>query len=222
MFNSRPRSNINENTFAKSLGLNEKELGILRRLDSPKKIQNFLNEIPINFEENGDTCMSPRMVLKENKAHCIEGAMLAALALRLHGEKPLVVDLTANGNDFDHVVCVFQRHGHWGAISKTNHAVLRYREPIYHDVRELVMSYFHEYFDDYGKKNLRSYSMPVDLSELDHLNWIASEENVWFVPNHLARVKHFPILNLRQIMNLRKADKTEIEAGKILEWKKEN
>jgi len=202
-------------------GLNEKELGILKTLNNPKKIQDFLNEMPINFEEQGDTCMSPRSVLRENKAHCIEGAMLAALALRLQGEKPLVLDLTASRNDFDHVVCVFKRHGMWGAISKTNHAVLRYREPIYKNIRELAVSFFHEYFDDNGKKSLRSYSMPVDLSRFDYLNWVTSDEHVWFVPEHLVKVKHFPILNFRQIMNLRKADKTEIEAGKILEWQQE-
>ncbi|HTZ41996.1 MAG TPA: hypothetical protein VMC07_02195 [Candidatus Omnitrophota bacterium] len=201
-------------------GLDEKELEILMALDTPQKIQDFLNKIPINFEENGDTCMSPRMVLRENKAHCIEGAMLAALALRIQGEKPLVIDMTASKDDFDHVVCVFKRNGMWGCISKTNHAVLRYREPIYKSIRELVMSFFHEYFDDNGKKNLRSYSLPVDLSRFDEKNWVTSEKDVWFVADYLDKVKHFPILNRRQIKELRKADETEIKAGKILEWEK--
>jgi hypothetical protein len=201
-------------------GFNEKELKILRALDTPKKIQDFLNTIPINFEENGDTCMSPRKVLRENKCHCIEGAMLAASALRIHGEKPLVVDLTSAKDDFDHVITVFQRDGKWGAISKTNHAVLRYREPVYRDIRELVMSYFHEYFKDNGKKTLRSFSMPVDLSIFDHKGWTTDENDVWYIPNYLAKVNHQPILSRRQIALLRKADETEIEAGKILEWKK--
>ncbi len=199
-------------------GLDEKELKILRQLNTPKKIQDFLNEMPINFEERGDTCMSPRMVLKQNKAHCIEGAMLAAVALRLNGEKPLVVDMTASKNDFDHVICVFRRNGMWGCVSKTNHAVLRYREPIYRNIRELIMSFFHEYSDDFGKKNLRSYSLPVDLSRFDYLNWITAEEDVWFVPDYLAKVRHFPILNLKQIHGLRRADDIEIKAGKLLEW----
>lgn len=201
-------------------GLNEKELRILRKLNTPKKIQDFLNKVPINFEENGDTCFSPRMVLKNWKAHCIEGAMLAALALRIHGEKPLLVDLTANPKDFDHVVCVFRRKGRWGAIGKTNHAVLRYREPIYRNIRELVMSFFHEYFDDRGKKNLRSYSAPVDLSRFDKLNWMTSEEDVWFVNDHLESVKHYPILDRSQIHGLRKADKIEVKIGKVVEWRK--
>ena len=203
-------------------GLDEKEIDILKQLNTPKKIQDFLNEMPINFEKEGDTCMSPKMVLKNNKAHCIEGAMLAATALRLNGEKPLVVDMTASKNDFDHVICVFNRNGMWGCISKTNHAVLRYREPIYKNIRELVMSFFHEYSDDSGKKTLRSYSLPVNLSQFDHLNWMASEEDVWFVPDYLAKVKHFPILNLSQIRGLRKADELEIKAGKLLDWEDKN
>lgn len=202
--------------------LNKEELKILKELNTPRKIQDFLNKIPINFEEQGDTCMSPRMVLKNWKAHCIEGALLAATALRLNNEKPLVVDLTATKDDFDHVICVFKKNKRWGCISKTNHAVLRYREPIYKNIRELVLSFFHEYFDDNGKKNLRSYSLPVDLSMFDRFNWITSEEDVWFVPDYLARVKHFPILNLKQIHGLRKADETEIKAGKLLEWKDKN
>lgn len=202
------------------LGLNEKELEVLKRLDSPKKIQDFLNSLEINFEESGDTCMSPRKVLKTGKCHCIEGAMLASLALRLQGEKPLVVDLTSSKNDFDHVVAVFQRNGKWGWISKTNHAVLRYREPVYKDIRELVMSCFHEYFDDKGKKTLRSFSMPVDLTIFDEENWITSEEDVWCVPEYLAEVEHFPILEKKDIAYLRKADEIEIKAGKLVEWRK--
>lgn len=203
--------------------LTKEEEQILRRLDTPKKIQDFLNKIPANFDYKKDTCMSPRMVLKNNKCHCIEGAILAALALRLQGKKPLIVDLTASKDDFDHVIAVFQegkgRNKFWGAITKTNHGVLRYREPVYKNVRELVMSFFHEYFDDKGRKNLRSYSDPVDLSKFDHLDWTTAKEDVWFIPDYLVKVKHYKILDNKQIQNLRKADKIEIEIGKVTEWK---
>lgn len=203
--------------------LTKKEEKILRKLNTPKKIQDFLNKIPINFDYKKDTCMSPRQVLKKNKCHCIEGAILAALALRLQGRKPLVVDLTATDDDFDHVIAVFSEgkgnKKFWGAISKTNHGVLRYREPVYKTIRELVMSYFHEYFDDKGRKNLRSFSNPVDLSRFDYLNWITSEEDVWFIPDFLIKTKHHKILTRKQIHNLRKADKIEIEIGKITEYR---
>ena len=198
---------------------NKEELKIIKKLNSPRKIQDFINKLKINFEENGDSCMSPRMVLREKKAHCIEGAILAAAILKMQGFKPLIVDLEANNKDFDHVIAVFKRGKFWGAISKTNHAVLRYREPIYKSIRELVMSYFHEYLLDSGKKTLRKYSLPVDLSMFDKMNWIISEEDVWYIPDHLTKVEHFNILNKSQIMGLRKADKLEIEAGKLVEEK---
>lgn len=202
-------------------GLTTEEIRLLKKLNSPRKIQDFLETIPINHEPEGDTCLSPRRVLREKRAHCIEGAMLAALAFRLQGEKPLVLDLTAAPHDFDHVVCVFRQHGHWGAISKTNHAVLRYREPVYKTIRELVLSYFHEYTDEQGRKTLRSYSRPVDLSRFDQDEWMTSEEDVWIVPNYLSEIPHTPLLSRAQISSLRKADTFEQEVGRLVQWKKD-
>ncbi|MFA6100074.1 MAG: hypothetical protein WC750_04340 [Patescibacteria group bacterium] len=200
-------------------GLTKDELRLLRDLNSPSKIQDYLDKMPINLEPEGDTCLSPRRVIRENRAHCIEGAVLAALALRLHGQPPLVLDLTSCKRDFDHVVALFKRHGCWGAISKTNHAVLRYREPVYRTLRELVLSYFHEYFDDYGYKTLRSYSPPVNLSRFDKLDWVTNEEDNWFIAEYLADVRHIPLLTRSQIATLRQAHPTEIKAGEITEWK---
>lgn len=201
-------------------GLHSDELKLLKKLDNPEKIQDFLNSLEMNFEENGDTCMSPRSVLRLRKCHCIEGALLASLALRLHGYPPLIVDLEAHEKDFDHVISVFKIDGFWGAISKTNHAVLRYREPIYKTIRELVLSYFHEYFlNSSGKKTLRTYSAPVNLSKFDKKNWITSEADVWFIPEYLTTTPHKRILTKKQILNLRPADKIEIKAGELLEYK---
>jgi len=194
------------------------EIKILGSLNTPSKIQDFLNGLNVNFEEKGDSCLSPRMVLKERKAHCVEGAMFAAAALRFHGHKPLVVDLESNKKDFDHVVAVFKKDGCWGAIGKTNHAVLRYREPVYKTVRELVMSFFHEYFlNDGGAKTLRRFSMPVNLSKFDKFGWTTSEEEVWYIPEFLTGVKHYDILTRSQIQSLRRADKIEILAGELVE-----
>ena len=197
-----------------------RELKILKKLNTPIKIQDFLDKMPINFEPNGDTCISPMSVLKENTCHCIEGAILAALAMRLNGWPPLLLDLTANKNDYDHVVAVFKRGGKWGAISKTNHVALRYREPIYNSLRELAMSYFHEYLDDFGRKNLRSYSLPVNLKRFDKLGWMTTTDEVYYIPEYLVEVKHFPLLNQKQIRNLRPADPFEIKIGQMTEWKK--
>lgn len=194
------------------------ELRILARLKSPAHIQDFLNDLAMNKEEHGDTCLSPRRVLTERHAHCIEGAMLAAVALRLHGHPPLLLDLTATKHDFDHVVAPFRLRGYWGAISKTNHAVLRYREPIYRTIRELVLSYFHEYFLDDGRKTLRSYSRPVNLSRFDKNHWMTSEGDVWFVPEYLCDVPHIPLLSPAQVKGLRRADAIERKAGALTEW----
>ncbi|PIR48936.1 hypothetical protein COU80_02010 [Candidatus Peregrinibacteria bacterium CG10_big_fil_rev_8_21_14_0_10_55_24] len=200
-------------------GLTREELRVLRPLSTPRKIQEYLDALPMNFEPEGDTCLSPRRVLREQRAHCIEGAMLAALALRLHGWLPLLVDMAATDFDDDHVIAVFQLRSHWGAISKTNHGVLRYREPIYRSIRELVMSFFHEYSISDGRKTLRSYSDPVDLSALDERGWMTSGENLWFVPEYLNAAPHHSILTRAQIAGLRRADAIERKIGALVEWK---
>lgn len=186
-------------------------------LKTPRKVQDFINGLRMNFDYDRDTCQSPRQVLRSGKAHCVEGAILAAAILRHHGHRPLLLDLEATDNDYDHVVALFRRHGCWGAISKTNHAVLRYREPIYRTVRELALSYFHEYFLHCGRKTLRRYSAPFDLREFDGRHWVTSEEEVWFIPERLTEIRHYPILSRRQIASLRRADAIEIAAGRLTE-----
>lgn len=203
--------------------LKREEWAILTKLSSPQKIQDFLNTLPFNFEKKGETHRSVRHTLAMGEAHCFEGALLAATALWIQGRRPLLLDLVALEDDYDHVVALFKEGrgsgSGWGAISKTNHAVLRYREPIYRDVRELVMSYFHEYFLFNGNKTLRSFSVPFDLSKIG-TSWITTEDNLANLAYMLDRSPHKKILSYSQIRNLRKADKLEIAAGKITEYKK--
>jgi len=202
-------------------GLSRDELRILKKLNTPRKIQDFVTAIPINFEQDEYTSLSPRRVLRENRAHCIEAAFLAAVALRLQGHQPLILDLTADGKDEDHVVALFKQHGHWGAISKTNHVTLRYREPVYKTIRELVMSYFHEYFTNHnGRKTLRSFSQPVNLARFDKKGWVTDEKQLWYVVDHLFKIPHTKILSRKQIATLRKVDEIERKAGKILDFHK--
>jgi hypothetical protein len=211
------------------------EIQLFKKLNSSRKIQDFLDTLTINFEKKGETVYSPRMVLKHRTAHCMEGAMFAAAALEFHGQKPWVMDLRSIEGDYDHVVAVFKQFGCYGAISKTNHAVLRYREPIYKTIRELALSYFHEYFDDNGKKTLREYSELFDLTWFDKhphpqplsqgergdkYNWRTSEKNLFDIPEKLDEIKHFHILSRAQIKNLRRADKIEIKAGELVEYKR--
>ncbi len=192
------------------------ELATLRKLDTPRKIQDFLNALPVNHERGGETCFSPLMVLRKRRAHCIEGAMLAAVALAMHGEPPLLLDLKTTRDDIDHVVTLFRRGRHWGALSKTSHAVLRYREPAYRDVRELAMSYFHEYFLDSGKKTLRQYSSPFDLRRWPG-EWMTSTESLWDLQLALDESPHHDLLTRAQIAQLRRADAIERKAGRIKE-----
>lgn len=193
-------------------GLTKNETRILQKLSTPIRIQNFLETLDMNFEMQGDTCMSPRRVLATRKAQCMEGAMFAALALRMHGFPPLLVDLEATAKDFDHVVAVFKKYGRWGALSKTNHAVLRYRDPAYTSIRELVMSYFHEYYDDNGKKNLRAYSQPINLARFDNKGWVTASDDIWYIPEYLTRTHHVPILPSDKYIVLRRADQVELDA----------
>ncbi len=204
------------------MNLRAEEIKLFKSCNSPRKIQNFLDTIPINFEPEGDTCLSPRQVLLQNRAHCIEAACLAAAMLQFHGQQALLVDLTAVPDDLDHVIAVFQQHGHWGAISKTNHAVLRYREPIYKTIRELVLSYFHEYIQDKtGRKTLRSYTNPINLKEFDKKSWVTDEE-IWYIADKICATPHIPLLSRKQIATLRKADGIEVKSGNIVEWKEKS
>src|SRR3989338_9681391 len=169
------------------LRLSRWEHALFARLNSARKVQDWLNALPFN---HGNTCNSPGVAIRDGHAHCFEGALLAAAALWAHGQKPLILDLRSTAKDFDHVVALFKQHGHWGAISKTNHAVLRYREPVYQTVRELAMSYFHEYFDKKGRKTLREYSRPFDLSHFDKFQWRTTEKNLFAIPDYLDEIKH--------------------------------
>lgn len=198
---------------------NKNEKFLFQKLNTPQKIQDYLNKLKFNFEKNGETCYSPRFVIKHKTAHCMEGAMLAAAVLEFHGYKPLVMDLRSlKPDDDDHVVAVFKKFKCFGAISKTNHGVLRYREPIYKTVRELALSYFHEYFLNNGQKTLREYSDLFDLRFFDHINWRVCENNLFEVPERLDKIKHYKILSALQIKNLRRADSIEIKTGKLTEF----
>lgn len=196
--------------------LDHPELRPLRKLRTPRRIQDFLNELKTNHERTGETCSSPVVTLRRGTAHCLEGALIAALALWMNDEPPLLLDLRTTRDDFDHIVTLFTRDEHWGGITKTSHAVLRYREPIYRDVRELAVSYFHEYFLDTGKKTLREYSAPFDLRAWKG-DWISAEEDLWALERAIDRSKHFDLLTRAQIAGLRRADPIEIRAGKIKE-----
>jgi hypothetical protein len=194
------------------------ETKALRRLNSPRKIQDFLDSLAINMEHDARTYMSPRRVLATGQAHCVEGAMLAAAALALHGERPLLLDFQAAYDDEDHVVALFRQNGHWGAISKTNHPGLRYRDPIHHSVRGLAASYFHEYYLWDGRKSLRFFSRPFDLSRYTPESWITARDDLDWLVHALDSSAHSPIIPRGNLRRLRPASAFEIQASAAVEW----
>ena len=201
------------------LGLSRAEFAVLRRLDSPQKIQAFLYRLRQNFEPDGDTCRPVGAVLRAGKAHCIEGAMLAACALWVHGEPPLLMDLRAV-RDFDHVVALVRRRGRWGAISKTNGAFLRWRDPVYRSLRELALSYFHEYCNRRDHKTLREYSVPYDLRRADPKLWVTGEKNAWAIAEALDALRHFPLINGHHAKEVARRDPFERKAGGLLQYRR--
>ncbi len=192
-----------------------RERKVFRSLKSPAAIQRFLDqEIGYNQEPNGHTCYSPRNVLRKRVAHCMEGALIGALALRELGYPPLLVDLEAV-RDTDHVLAVYRERGYWGAVAKSDYSGLRSREPVYRTLRELVMSYFEHYFNPAGEKTLRAYSRPVNLRRFDRIDWIGRDDDVWEIPNYLCDIPHTKILASGMERRIARMDKRLYEAGRL-------
>lgn len=186
------------------------ELGkLLQPLDSPFRIQEFLDSIPYNTTER---TLSPLLVMKERMAHCMDGGLFAAAALRNLGFPPLIIDLTAE-NDDDHIIAVFREGNCWGAIAKSNTTVLRFREPVYRSLRELTMSYFDLYYNLNSQKTLRSYSRTIDLSRFDDRNWETTAEDLEFIGDYTYTVRHYPLLTGKQITSLSNVPKYLYDAG---------
>jgi len=202
--------------------LSPAERTIFKRLSTPQKIQDYLDALPANvLTSRQHTMMSPRRVVRDRKAHCLEGALFAAACLAYHGRPPLIMDLESTDNDYDHSVALFKEGGRWGAISKTNYPVLRWRDPVYVSPRELALSYFHEYFLDSGRKTLRRYSAPYNLQKFNLAKWLVAEKDVDWVADALGKAAHYPIAPVSAIKKLRHASKIEVEATKLREWRKD-
>jgi hypothetical protein len=193
----------------KHSGFSAADEALLQSLDGPLRIQQFLDSIPYSTDP---IYRSPRSVLRDRRAHCVDGALLAACALERHGDPPLVVDLRAVRDD-DHVIAVFRRSGHFGAIAKSNVVGLRFREPIYRSLRELAMSYFELYFNTDGEKTLRSYSRAFDLSRLDRFEWRTSETHLAKVVAHLDCARHDSLVTPAMVRELSLVDERSYHAG---------
>jgi hypothetical protein len=198
-------------------GFTRRERSIFRRLSTPQKIQRYLDvDLGYDTGAEGLRCRSPRNVLRDGVAQCMDGALFAAAALRMLGHPPLLLDLEAVRDD-DHVLAVFhlpgRSRGHWGAIAKSNYAGLRFREPVYRTLRELVMSYFEHYYNLAGEKTLRNYSRPVNLRRFDSLRWMTTEEDPWVIPEYLCTISHTPLLPVAVERQLGRMDQRLYQAG---------
>lgn len=200
----------------RTFGFTPNELRKLRSLRTPAGIQRFLDSLPYRLEI---TSWSPRKVLRERTAHCLEGAIFAAAALRVLGYKPLILDLEAD-QDVAHVIAVYQKRGHWGAIAKSNFAGCRDREPVYRTLRELALSYFHIYFNMRGERTLRRYSQPVNLARFDHRGWMTSEKSIWFIAEYLCEIPHHALLKPGMEKQLTRVDGRTMAAEMVGHRKK--
>ena len=187
----------------------KEEDSFLRKLYDPDKIQGFLDTLDYNPDYE---CRSPRWVIRKKSAHCFEGALFAAAALQFIGYQPLIIDMKSY-NDDDHVIAVFKKDGHWGSVAKSNFTTLRYREPVYRSLRELVMSYFDFYFNIAGDKSLRSYSLPLDLTIYNYCQWATTDEDLEYIGDRLEKIRHYPVVDNKMIRNLKKASDTMLKAG---------
>lgn len=186
------------------------EIRFLKSLKNPFGIQKFLDSIPYHL---ADTSFSPRKVIEQRTAHCLEGAIFAAAALRYNGHPPLILDLEAK-NDTDHVIAVFKQDGGWGAIASSNYPGCRFRPAIHKTLRELALSYFNDYFNKRRERTLRTFSTrPVNLSRFDKMNWMTSEHDVWFIAEHLLEIPHTKLLTPQMERHLTRIDERSFKAG---------
>jgi hypothetical protein len=194
-----------------NFGFTPSELRKLRTLKSPVGIQKFLDDLPYNLSY---TAWSPKKVLYDRVASCLEGGIFAAAALRVLGYPPLIFDLEAE-QDTDHVVAVFKVRGHWGAVAKSNFTGCRYRDPVYRTLRELAMSYFNIYFNLRGERTLRRYSRPVNLARFDDRNWMTTDKPVWFIAEYLCEIPHRSLLTPAMEKNLTRLDRRTMSAEMV-------
>jgi hypothetical protein len=186
------------------------ERALLARLTTPVKIQAFLDTLTYSTENR---YRSPLTVLRDRQGHCYDGAIFAAALLRRLGHPARVLDLLPNARDDDHLLALFQVDGHWGALAKSNFSGLRYREPVHRSVRELVMTYFDDYFNSAGEKTLRAYTVPLNLARFDRLNWETDDAALDAIANRLDEIRQVPVLTRAMVRRLTPVDERKRQAG---------
>jgi hypothetical protein len=190
--------------------LTKSERRMMAQLTTPSKIQSFLDEFPYSLESN---YRCPVRVIRERMAHCFDGALFAAAALRRLDYPPLILNMLPNGRDDDHLLALFRRDGQWGAVAKSNFAGLRFREPIYRTLRELVMSYFEQFYNVEHEKTLRGYTLPLNLKTFDRFHWMTSDKPLGRIGQRLDEIRKIRVLTRRMIVGLSPIDERSYRAG---------
>ncbi len=194
--------------------LTQDEKILIEGLTSPFRIQAFLDTLIYPSESFN---RSPLRVLRERRGHCLDGGMLAAILIRRLGYPPLLVDMLPEANlDDDHILVVYRIAGCWGAVAKSNYVGLRYREPIYRSLRELVMSYFEVFFNVDGLRTMRSYTRPINLKQFDLLDWEVEDTAADRIEQHLKVTKSIPLLTPEQAAALTILDPVSQKAGLMI------
>jgi hypothetical protein len=183
---------------------------LLDGLNKPDRIQSYLNEVPYSEDE---FYRCPLRVLRDRKAHCFDGALFAAMVLRRFGHPSVILELIPNARDDDHVLALYKYSGFWGAVAQSNFTGLRYREPVYRSLRELVMSYFEDFFNSLGEKTLVGYRGPINLKGFDPLNWMTSDAGLETLSNEMDRYCIHPVISPEMADNLALADERSLRAG---------
>ncbi len=190
--------------------LTSAERRLIARLDRPYKIQLFLDSLAYGTET---LYRAPLKVLRERTCQCFDGAVFAAALLQRLRYPALILDLLPNKRDDDHVLALFQHGAHWGAIAKSNFAGLRFREPVYRDLRELIMSYFELYYNLHREKTLRGYTCPLDLKVFDRRQWMTRDETMHLISRRLDKIRRVSILSRSMIARLSPVDDRSCQAG---------
>jgi hypothetical protein len=192
--------------------LSHVERQVMARLTRVQDIQAFLDELPYSAEA---IYRCPLRVLRERVGHCFDGALFAAAALRRLGYPPLIVDMLPRARDDDHLLALYKQDGHWGAVAKSNFVGLRFREPVYRTLRELVMSYFEQYYNVAREKTLQGYTVPLNLKAFDKLNWMSSDEPLEGIAQRLDEIRRVPVLTAAMIAGLSLVDERSYQAGML-------
>jgi len=192
--------------------LTHSERRLLSRLNNPAKIQAYLDRIPYSAE---DRYRCPLSVLRDRTAHCFDGALFAAAILRRLDYPPLILDILPNDRDDDHLLALYKRDGHWGAVAKSNFVGLRFREPVYRTLRELVMSYFEQYYNVQREKTLRGYTVPLNLKSFDKDHWMTSDEYLERIADRLGEIRNFPVVAPEMAARLSPLDRRSYQAGML-------